>query len=677
LAKTNVTRGLNDLQFIDDGRVKGSGIIFCLDPEGHFTVRVIEGGRRLSVAGIPNSLHDHLLFFESRNQKRSLKGTICAMLPYPLSFDQLKPGPLYNFCCFGLVEGYFFKDGILNFVMHHFKLREGQNLPQLIAKYGNDGRDMIKFAREVFVAEPLVVNESEMSLIPLCQIHGPQMRGWGVDRNISRENSGDFFQCCLQPNRWTTSYLHEDTASRFPFLKTPQMQWIKTRKPVVETLVEHRSKKRRLSPPTQPMQNSHKNPTHVYFCRRNKDIASKKKSYTMAEYFPCYGQFSNDKKYFVPITPQQRLEIKNKFNNLPNEEMSMDDWNSMLESMLKVNGFDTPVEFASINIIDPEEQWIVSILDDNEDLASCPHVMHQVTNSVTKITLPSNVRDHEMSHGIVDSRMFVWPFQDSISGDWLDVVDANTSGPGLIRKCTGHEGSFEIFDERKTSQASGSLFAAPGQTKHHHHHRKSFNRTIHILAKAMLNSLGDETVATTYSCGESLMTIMKNSLGMRERSQVCPRLIISKGFSDETGWFNYLHRDNDFGSKEATAKAVKLIESLPCDLTCGKVKRYYLHRYFKCTKQTNYCRATTCCWKVMEKDDNFVHRQYFVNTTCGVVYNLSSNVFTDDIHQLGATFYGGLSEHCTSMPVFVSTDGLRVRIRPNGRNYNLGWGKSH
>ena len=41
LAKTNVTRGLNDLQFIEDGRVKGSGIIFCLDPEGHYTVRMI------------------------------------------------------------------------------------------------------------------------------------------------------------------------------------------------------------------------------------------------------------------------------------------------------------------------------------------------------------------------------------------------------------------------------------------------------------------------------------------------------------------------------------------------------------------------------------------------------------------------------------------------------------
>ena len=48
--------------------------------------------------------------------------------------------------------------------------------------------------------------------------------------------------------------------------------------------------------------------------------------------------------------------MKNAFKNLPNEEMMMEDWNSMLESMLKVNGFDTPVEFASINIIDPDEQ---------------------------------------------------------------------------------------------------------------------------------------------------------------------------------------------------------------------------------------------------------------------------------------------------------------------------------
>ena len=56
------------------------------------------GGLHLSIAGIPNLMKDHLPFFESRNQLRSLKGTICVMLSCLSSFDQLKPGPLSNTC---------------------------------------------------------------------------------------------------------------------------------------------------------------------------------------------------------------------------------------------------------------------------------------------------------------------------------------------------------------------------------------------------------------------------------------------------------------------------------------------------------------------------------------------------------------------------------------------------
>ena len=79
----------------------------------------------------------------------------------------------------------------------------------------------------------------------------------------------------------------------------------------------------------------------------------------------------------------------------------------------------------------------------------------------------------------------------------------------------------------------------------------------------------------------------------------------------------------------------------------------------------------------MERDEIFTHRQYFINTTCGVVYNLSSNIFSTNVEQIAATFYEGLSEHCTGMPIYVSTDTTRVRIKPHGGNYNLGWGKSY
>ena len=164
----------------------------------------------------------------------------------------------------------------------------------------------------------------------------------------------------------------------------------------------------------------------------------------------------------------------------------------------------TSLVFTFINTIDPDEQWIVSVRKDNKELTPCDHVVENVTDNVSEMTLLSNVVDYEISHGVVDSQFYHWPFEDSISGEWLDVIDSNTSRHGLGQKYTDQEGNFKIFDQHKTSQASGLLVTAPGKTKEHNH-KKSFNRTTHILAKSKLNSLGDEMVATTYSYGETLM----------------------------------------------------------------------------------------------------------------------------------------------------------------------------
>ena len=136
---------------------------------------------------------------------------------------------------------------------------------------------------------------------------------------------------------------------------------------------------------------------------------------------------ANNVKYFVPITRQQRVVMKDTFKHRPNEDMPMEEWNSLLETLLKANVFATPLIFASVNIIDPDEQWIISVLEDNEDMTSCDHVIESVTDCVSKITLPSNVMNYEISHGMVDSRMYYWPFENSISGNWLDVVETNTS----------------------------------------------------------------------------------------------------------------------------------------------------------------------------------------------------------------------------------------------------------
>ena len=71
--------------------------------------------------------------------------------------------------------------------------------------------------------------------------------------------------------------------------------------------------------------------------------------------------------------------MKNTFKHLANDELPMNEWNSLLQSLLTESRLVTPLVFASIDIVDLEEQWIVSLLEDNEDITSCDHVVTSVT----------------------------------------------------------------------------------------------------------------------------------------------------------------------------------------------------------------------------------------------------------------------------------------------------------
>ena len=88
-----------------------------------------------------------------------------------MTFDQLKPGPLSKTCCLGLAEGLFLEDGILKLVIYKSEMKGSKTLSQLISEYGCQ---MQEFAKHVFMSEPMVVNESEISVLPLCQNMAPR-----------------------------------------------------------------------------------------------------------------------------------------------------------------------------------------------------------------------------------------------------------------------------------------------------------------------------------------------------------------------------------------------------------------------------------------------------------------------------------------------------------------------
>ena len=59
---------------------------------------------------------------------------------------------------------------------------------------------------------------------------------------------------------------------------------------------------------------------------------------------------------------------------------------------------------------------------------------------------------------------------------------------------------------------------------------------------------------------------------------------------------------------------------------------------------------TTCGWKLIEDPApfSFKHFSYFIVSGAGIAWDLSSNVFKENVEILGGTFLGSLVEHATS-----------------------------
>ena len=66
--KAFVNNIITKLQSTADERVKGSAIVCVLNPQGKFSAIVVSGGLQFPVTGIPETMRDHVIFSEARNQ---------------------------------------------------------------------------------------------------------------------------------------------------------------------------------------------------------------------------------------------------------------------------------------------------------------------------------------------------------------------------------------------------------------------------------------------------------------------------------------------------------------------------------------------------------------------------------------------------------------------------------
>ena len=266
-------------------------------------------------------------------------------------------------------------------------------------------------------------------------------------------------------------------------------------------------------------------------------------------------------------------------------------------------------------------------------------------------------------------RTYPWHFQDQLSIDWLTVLCNTFHGKGLKRHRTQHEGTFEMIGPRQTEMASSSLVCPPKCTSDHDQFRYSMNRNNMPLVRSMYNQLGHEALHTQFKSGEELMTMQLKARGVKNRDELCPYGILTNHMFCGTA-----HNDNDCMSHNVTNVVSDYIKKHPNK----RYYEYYIRRYQTMfPTEDRYPRPTTCCWKLNEDDSAWHHHQFFLNITCGIAFNLSSTVFSQRTPLIGCTFFGKFIHHCTSIPIYVSVDGSKVRLKPTKKQYNFAWGKTH
>ena len=100
-----------------------------------------------------------------------------------------------------------------------------------------------------------------------------------------------------------------------------------------------------------------------------------------------------------------------------------------------------------------------------------------------------------------------------------------------LRNCATHNGNFEMIGLRKSKQSTESLINLPQDVNKHHYNRVAMNSSMLPHIKGLLNSLKRETEIKMYMCGDALMSLYKNVLGLRHEEELSKQILLTQKIS--------------------------------------------------------------------------------------------------------------------------------------------------
>ena len=366
---------------------------------------------------------------------------------------------------------------------------------------------------------------------------------------------------------------------------------------------------------------------------------------------------------FVPITTKQYDELLMNYKKFGS--LTINQYQERLTKYLFENGEEMIVVVCLNNKVHTGG-FLVALFESEDDI-----LHHDITyisdcgENIYSMALQSLPTDFDLPRGTVSIfRGYSWPFINCVKETYFDLMQRTYQSKGLVRHCTKHYGNFEMIGERRSYQSNGSLIVDPEYVMEHQYYRETMDSSLLPYVKIIINSLQEEAIQSSYKYGESLMSLYKKVLKIRNEKELCKQTIIT-----QNNFHNSIHKDK--GSALEREYNDRVMNSDYFNDRKHVEEKRYLMNIMKLSGG-KLPKSTTCCWTLRKDNPNFIMKQYFVGVDGMFAYDLSSDVLKNE-NNAGATFMSSLFFHLTSVPIWIDVRN-NIHLRGPENMYNFAWG---
>ncbi len=468
----------------------------------------------------------------------------------------------------------------------------------------------------------------------------------------------------MQPDSWCNEWLSDDKHLR-QCIKFDSVKELNLKCRLKRDRGKSRRSEANKNIGMERLRNRTDHPTDVYYCvGRPKMIDDPDCKFQIVEYIT--GIRNNIIFVGAPLSKDEVAIFDQVYKQ--HIHLSLKEHNALLNSLLTRSGRSKIACFIITPELSNTEQVAIVLLPPDSELPSSESTI-RLSSRVSKTTY-SKIKDGaiDITTGFPIQWIYSWPFKKVMTLEHLNALQQAYPHPKTIRtnaECC--QGYYQNFGQRSTNRASGSLVTAPNQTNEHHHYHEGFNKSATPLFTNIRNGLRDEAKQATTHLGQPFIHACMKLRVATEFFDVINGSLITYG-----GYTNLIHQDrrDHYSSTESNQ-----IKSLIREQTDDRYPRYINNFENVFGENENVPTETTCCWCLLDKVDDYIHRQFFVNITAAIAMNLCSDSFSQGIDQFGTTFFGSLFEHCSSRPLWIgSNDMIRVTPPPGTKYYNFAWG---